>query len=644
MKIKNYIPVILCSIALCSCSDADKNIAFGLDSDAIKAEAARGSHKIKVSASGDWVATTDEPWISISPANGRGTTECRILIDSALTDSPAAAWYASRSRTPGTRRRSPSTSRASTTPSRSGRKEVSVANFSAFGTRYFDVKVKTNVDFAVEVPTSAESWLKYDSYKVELDRGIRPREVTVRFNWSINSQPNERIADVVFKPKREVELARQDNLLVTQGAAEPIEENTRSGDSIALLAIARTLGTNSSWENGERMDNWDDVTLWEEGMAGYTPEKSGRVKYARFFMFDTKGRAAFRSAVPDGRRGTELLQQRQRLPERPHHRRVHHQTHAAQTPHHRRLRAGFAGQELHGAQEPPEFLDLSSNNFQKIPDEINPTNFPKLRTLLMGANTRRNIYDLSNTVETNYGGLVDEEGFPRRMIEWDLDTLQLSVNYLQGPLPKMDDWEKYTEQDIIDADTLPRALIGTPKVMPHTKRFAINLNRLTGELPDWLLYHPPPSTGGHPSSSCSRRKVSDATGASAGFGNEPANLNYYYNSMRVQERPRRRRGRRGYDQIIKTMKKLFIRHFCHCIPGIYRLHQRGAPDARHRTGHPLSSTSRGRYSSTFRLYVSKILTRRPQRPAAAAPPAPGILSVDEVLDIVGGYQIERVSP
>lgn len=40
MKIKNYIPVILCSIALCSCSDADKNIAFGLDSDAIKAEAA----------------------------------------------------------------------------------------------------------------------------------------------------------------------------------------------------------------------------------------------------------------------------------------------------------------------------------------------------------------------------------------------------------------------------------------------------------------------------------------------------------------------------------------------------------------------------------------------------------------------------
>ena len=323
-----------------------------------------------------------------------------------------------------------------------------------------------------------------------------------------------------------MELARQDNLLVTQGAAEPIEENTRSGDSIALLAIARTLGTNSSWENGERMDNWDDVTLWEEGMAGYTPEKNGRVKYARFFMFNTKEELpfevqyltaadelnfysnvnAFLKDLTTGEHITKLTQLK-------------------------RLTIAAYGlvslDKNFTALKNLEFLDLSSNNFQKIPDEINPTNFPKLRTLLMGANTRRNIYDLSNTVETNYGGLVDEEGFPRRMIEWDLDTLQLSVNYLQGPLPKMDDWEKYTEQDIIDADTLPRALIGTPKVMPHTKRFAINLNRLTGELPDWLLYHPALDWWS-PFQLVFTQEGKDATGASAGFGNEPANLNYYY--------------------------------------------------------------------------------------------------------------------
>ena len=91
----------------------------------------------------------------------------------------------------------------------------------------------------------------------------------------------------------------------------------------------------------------------------------------------------------------------------------------------------------------------------------------------------------------------------------------------------MDDWEKYTEQDIIDADTLPRALIGTPKVMPHTKRFAINLNRLTGELPDWLLYHPALDWW-VPSVLVFTQEGKDATGTLAGFTNEPANMNYYY--------------------------------------------------------------------------------------------------------------------
>ncbi|MFR4234948.1 MAG: hypothetical protein ACLT1W_00255 [Alistipes onderdonkii] len=208
--------------------------------------------------------------------------------------------------------------------------------------------------------------------------------MTVRFNWSIN-QPNERIADVVFKPKREVELARQDNLLVTQGAAEPIEENTRSGDSIALLAIARTLGTNSS---GRTANAWTTGTRHPLGGGhGGLHAREERPREIRPVLHVRhQGRAAFRSAVPDGRRRAELLQQRQRLPERPHHRRVHHQAHAA-PPHHRRPRLVSLDKNF-TALKNLEFLDLSSNNFQKIPDEINQ-NFPKLRTLLMGANTRR---------------------------------------------------------------------------------------------------------------------------------------------------------------------------------------------------------------------------------------------------------------
>ena len=75
MKITNYIPVILCSIALCGCSDAAKTVGFGTDSDAIEAPATGGTHTVRVSAEKEWVATTDEPWITVSPANGRGTTD-----------------------------------------------------------------------------------------------------------------------------------------------------------------------------------------------------------------------------------------------------------------------------------------------------------------------------------------------------------------------------------------------------------------------------------------------------------------------------------------------------------------------------------------------------------------------------------------
>ena len=48
MKITNYIPVILCSIALCGCSDAAKTVGFGTDSDAIEAPATGGTHTVRV--------------------------------------------------------------------------------------------------------------------------------------------------------------------------------------------------------------------------------------------------------------------------------------------------------------------------------------------------------------------------------------------------------------------------------------------------------------------------------------------------------------------------------------------------------------------------------------------------------------------
>lgn len=527
MKIKTYISVTLLTLlALTGCSDDGKSVEFGLDSQSVEIGAEGGVRKIKISSEGRWIATTDNPWITISPANGRGSTECELLIDSALTNRPRHGAVRIQNQENQENREINIDQDGFDYTITLEDADIEIANYALFDERSFDVKIRTNVDFDIQVPDDA-SWLKFDRYSVEFDRGIRPREVTIRFNWGINTKPMERIADVVFKPKSEVELARQDNLLVTQEAAAPIVENTRAGDSVALLGAARSLQVwGDSWDGSERMDLWSGVTLWEEGMEGYTPEKDGRVKSARFFMFDSKeglpyevqyltaaeelyfyaNSNSFLRSLSTGEYITKLTELR-------------------------RLTIGAYGlTELHTDfinLKNLEYLSLEGNNFQKIPPMLTKENFPKLRVLNLGANTRSNIYDLSNTVTTNFGGLFEEEGFPRRILEWDLDSVIMSVNYLQGSLPAMDDWETYTEQDIIDADTLPRALIGTPKVMPHTKWFTINLNRLTGKLPDWLLYHPALDWWA-PFILVFNQEGKDVTGKSAGFDNEPLNMNYYY--------------------------------------------------------------------------------------------------------------------
>ncbi len=532
MKLKSYIAVSLCAFALAGCSDDDKKIGVTIDGDTIEIGAEGGTRNIKVTADDAWTATTNDPWITISPANGRGSAQCRIIIDSALRNEPRQGIVRIQNQNDWEERRE-------ITVSQDGydyaitldNKEINVSNYAAYDDRSFDVRVKTNVDFDIEIPEEAQAWLTAGDYKVELDRGLRPREVTVRFNWGINSRDIERNAVVKFKPKDEVTLARQDELSVNQNAAEPIEEDTRAGDSVALLAIARSLNMWVSWESNEKMDNWDNVVLWEEGMDGYTPEKAGRVKFARFSTFTTKESLPFEVQyltaadelvfysnsnwttfdLSTGEYITKLEQLR------------------------RLTISGYGLVDLD-----PNFknlknlesLDISINNFEKIPEVLTKENFPKLHALYLNTCQRGVIYDLSNTTTTHFGGLFEETDqtreFPRRLLEWDnLDTLTLSVNYLQGRIPDMKDYATYTQADIKAVDTLPQALIGTPKVLPNIKRFSINLNRLTGELPEWLLHHPALDWM-DPFTLVFTQEGKDRDGKLAGFTNEPVNLDEYY--------------------------------------------------------------------------------------------------------------------
>ena len=79
--------LILCTALVTSCKDDDEPGIEGLalDKTEITMGAEGGVEKIAVSSSDQWVTSTKEPWLAISPANGIGSNirqirQKRILI------------------------------------------------------------------------------------------------------------------------------------------------------------------------------------------------------------------------------------------------------------------------------------------------------------------------------------------------------------------------------------------------------------------------------------------------------------------------------------------------------------------------------------------------------------------------------------
>ena len=276
MKIYNRILIVISAIALAVACMNEPAVEFALDTTDIQVGPEGGVKTFKVTSSENWVASTQQPWITISPANGRGSVECKVMIDSTLK------WNEVRE---GKVYINGENSTKSFTISQKGyeyqiipsESNVNIADYAAYGKRSFEIKVKANVDFKVQVPDNAANWLKPKKSTLTLDRDARPREVTIKFDWQVNSMPQERLAEVKFVP------VGNDGVKVTQKAALPIPVGTVEGDSLALLAVNRSLGVWTEYETAERIENWDGVEVWKT-----KDERNGRVKSASFAAFTTK--------------------------------------------------------------------------------------------------------------------------------------------------------------------------------------------------------------------------------------------------------------------------------------------------------------------------------------------------------------------
>lgn len=538
MKIFNRLFIAAAAIMMIAACVDEQPLELSVDSTEILIGPDGGVRNVKVSASQKWVATTAVPWITVSPANGVGTADCKVLIDSALVDSREAIVRISS--VDGEYRKDFKVKQDGYLYELTlDNADIEIPSYEDLENRFFTVKVKSNFDFTVDVPEGIE-WLEMEKSKYAFDERVaRPRNVILKFRYDVNFKEEGRSTEIRFIPVNpSFAIAKNEVLSVTQNPAETIEIGVK-GDSLAVIAIGRTLGMLASWDTSEKLENWNGITVWKT-----KDERNGRVRSAEFTMFRTTEPIPYQVKYLTeaeelffyGNSNTFLLGD------------LDCGQHICELKQLRKLTIGAYG--LNSLHEDfknlanLEYLNLESNNFQTIPAILNEEAFPKLTALILNANTRYTVSDLSNDTRQNIGGFSDEEGFPVRLLTWDnLDTLRLSANHIQGKLPTDEEiveilaakkgsarYWRTSDLNIKDSIAVGNNFFeenDVPMVLPETDFLAINLNKLYGDLPKWLLYHPKLDLW-FPDLLIWSQEGRAKDGNKAGFNNAPTNLNYYY--------------------------------------------------------------------------------------------------------------------
>ena len=541
--------IILLSVLLfAACQDENLLPRFEVDKPVITIGAEGGTEFLQVSSPTEWVAMSTEPWVSISPANGIGETRCNISIDSTLVDGARTATLYFRTLDEGDLR-------VSVNQLGFGKQiilEDSVltiaSSTNSLADRYFEATITANIPFGIKVEYEESpliEWITPSKVELDLDRGSRPRTTTVRFDWKINTQFEERVAHIHFVPLNAEDILEHPAMLTLTQEAAPTITDDRAGDSLALITIIDRLQLLSPWEVSENMQYWPNITLWEatdeEIISGEVPQAAiGRVRSADIIMCYTK------ESIPQEIRylkyietlniysnvNTMLLS-------------IELGSEVCELEYLKHLQIGAFGlvslpDEFVKLGDKLESLDLSSNNFEDIPAILTKENFPRLKRLYFIDCRRWTVTNLGNK-DTHEDGIglhfnANENDALKRLLLWDtLEELRLSNNYIEGQIPDFivgqDGVEAWSQADVEawGGDTI-KNLVGMPKIMPNMKRLTLNLNFFTGKLPEWVLYHPH-LLDWFPESLIYMQKENgiDSDGKLVKFDNEPTDYEYYYN-------------------------------------------------------------------------------------------------------------------
>lgn len=531
--------IVLAAGLFTACSDKDDvDIPGGLalDKEVIAVAPQGGTEQIAIAASQDWVANTSEPWLMLSPANGVGSVEGTIKVDSTLSNKLRSTELCFQGANGQSRK-------LTITQFGYGKQiflkdpVVEIENSGSYDKRAFESLISANVECKIgkieysfegdmtdaektENDSEREGWLlnSKDEAKltgtnlgIVLDRKYRPRTVNFKFRWSMNVVPAVRVAKVHLVPvKDEDQLVDADGkpiddviLTVRQKAAPKIEDN-RAGDSLSVIMINQKLGSIATFDSSDNMRNWSGVTLWEatDAFVKDHPEALGRVRSVKFSMFNLKSGETLPKEVGN----LKFLE-----------------SFSVAANENNQIREVKLGEEIcslkylknltvqaYGLTQLPtnfvklgkslETLNLVSNNFNKLSDItniVNEKNFPKLRNLILYAQRRTDVVtNIASLGEMNASGVYVYNNYPiglygkvnagtadrqalLKLLTWDkLNTLELSYCFLEGELP--------TDEEMTEAlETAGKATRYSKSDFSSNK--ADYLDKLVGDTCKWLL-------------------------------------------------------------------------------------------------------------------------------------------------------------
>lgn len=531
--------IVLAAGLFTACSDKDDvDIPGGLalDKEEIAIGPQGGTEQIAIAASQDWVANTSEPWLMLSPANGVGSVEGTIKVDSTLSNTLRSTELSFQGANGQSRK-------LTITQFGYGKQiflkdpVVEIENSDSYDKRAFESLISANVECKIgkieysfegdmtdaemaENKSEREGWLlnSKDEDKltgtnlgIVLDRKARPRSVKFKFRWAMNVVPAVRVAKVHLVPvKAEDQLVDADGkpiddviLTVRQKAAPKIEDN-RAGDSLSVIMINQKLGSIATFDSSDNMRNWSGVTLWEatDAFVKDHPEALGRVRSVKFSMFNLKSGETLPKEVGN----LKFLE-----------------SFSVAANENNQIREVKLGDEIcslkylknltvqaYGLTQLPtnfvnlgkslETLNLVSNNFNKLSDItniVNEKNFPKLRNLILYAQRRTDVVtNIASLGEKNASGVYVYNNYPiglygkvnagtadrqalLKLLTWEkLNSLELSYCFLEGELP--------TDEEMTEA------LEAAGKATRYSKSdFSTNkkdyLDKLVGDTCKWLL-------------------------------------------------------------------------------------------------------------------------------------------------------------